>query len=155
MCHLQNSGRGLRSVAASPSGALRCRVVYFQPQLRLKAPLPGGLQTRVAFLSVGFLTWHAQEVLPKQVLTKETSCVAAKYISCSSPEVIQEWQSISFSSQERQVRLRVVLAGERLPWKHGQGEHLSALPPPSPSHHHVRPSPCFLSRRPAPSPLSG
>lgn len=31
----------------------------------------------------------------------------------------------------------------------------SALPPPRPSHHHIPPSPCFLSERPASSPLSG
>lgn len=35
------------------------------------------------------------------------------------------------------------------------GKHPSALPPPRPSHHHIPPSPCFLSGRPASSPLSG
>ena len=52
-------------------------------------------------------------------LNKGTSCVAAAYSSCSSPEAIQEWRSVSFSSRERQVHLWVGLASERLPWKHG------------------------------------
>lgn len=67
-----NSQQGPRFVVVLPGGALQY-VVHFQLQLRLQSPTSKQCPNWFCFSPVGFLTWHAQEVLSEPVLKKKTS----------------------------------------------------------------------------------